>query len=254
KIITKVFTKDKSSEVYGFVEKEILSGRQSFVICSRIELGNPQEVIKTSGKQNKMNVLWAEVKAVTAEYEKLSKSIFPNFKIAMLHGKMKPKEKEKIMEDFKNRKYHILVSTSVVEVGVDVPNATVMLIENAERFGLSQLHQFRGRVGRAEHQSYCFLVNGGGNRFENKRLKALEICDDGFKLAEQDLLLRGPGEFVGTKQSGLPDLAMASLSDLDLIKKARLEARLLLKDDPNLKKSPLLKAQVANFQKIRHFE
>lgn len=201
-----------------------------------------------------MNVLWAEVKAVTAEYEKLSKSIFPNFKIAMLHGKMKPKEKEKIMEDFKNRKYHILVSTSVVEVGVDIPNASVMLIENAERFGLSQLHQFRGRVGRAEHQSYCFLVNGGNNRFENKRLKALESCDDGFKLAEQDLLLRGPGEFVGTKQSGLPDLAMASLTDLELIKKARLEAKLLLKDDPNLKKSPLLKTQVANFQKIRHFE
>ena len=201
-----------------------------------------------------MNILWAEVKAVTTEYEKLSQKVFPNFKIAMLHGKMKPKEKEKIMEDFKNGKYQILVSTSVVEVGVDVPNATVMLIENAERFGLSQLHQFRGRVGRAEHQSYCFLVNGGNNRFENKRLRALEISDDGFKLAEQDLLLRGPGEFVGTKQSGLPDLAMASLTDLDLIKKARLEAKLLLKEDPNLKSYPALKNQLAKFQKIRHFE
>ncbi|HEY4484195.1 MAG TPA: ATP-dependent DNA helicase RecG [Candidatus Paceibacterota bacterium] len=254
KIITKVFAKDKSAEVYGFVEKEILSGRQTFVICPRIELSNPQEAVKTSAQQNKMNILWAEVKAVTTEYEKLSQKVFPNFKIAMLHGKMKPKEKEKIMEDFKNGKYQILVSTSVVEVGVDVPNATVMLIENAERFGLSQLHQFRGRVGRAEHQSYCFLVNGGNNRFENKRLRALEISDDGFKLAEQDLLLRGPGEFVGTKQSGLPDLAMASLTDLDLIKKARLEAKLLLKEDPNLKSYPALKNQLAKFQKIRHFE
>ncbi len=279
KIITKVINKNKKAEAYKFLEKEIKLGRQAFVICPRIELSNPQEAIKTSAQQNKMNpvrerprrervasatsgrlfsnrmnILWAEVKAVTTEHEKLSQKVFPQLKVAMLHGKMKPKEKEKIMQDFRNGKYHILVSTSVVEVGVDIPNASVMLIENAERFGLAQLHQFRGRVGRAEHQSYCLLVNGGGNQYENKRLKALENCEDGFKLAEQDLILRGPGEFVGNKQSGLPDLAMASLTDLDLIKKARLEAKLLLKEDPNLKNYPLLKEQLVKFQKIRHFE
>ncbi len=253
-IITKVVAEKNKKEAYDFLEKEVSLGRQIFVICPRIELSNPQDPIKSTSGKNKMNILWAEVKAVTAEYEKLSQKIFPQLKIAMLHGKMKPKEKEKIMQGFKKGTYDLLVSTSVVEVGVDVPNASVMLVENSERFGLAQLHQFRGRVGRAEHQSYCLLVNGGSGQFENKRLKALEQSDDGFKLAEQDLLLRGPGEFVGNKQSGIPDLAMASLTDLDLIKKARLEAKLLLKEDPNLKNYPLLKSQLVYFQKIRHFE
>ncbi|MDP3731366.1 MAG: ATP-dependent DNA helicase RecG [bacterium] len=254
KITTKVIAKNQEQKAYQFLEKEIKAGRQIFVICPRIELANPQETIKAKNGKDKMNVLWSEVKAVTEEYEKLSKKIFPQFKIAMLHGKMKPKEKEKIMAGFKNGFYDILVSTSVVEVGVDIPNASVMLIENAERFGLAQLHQFRGRVGRAEHQSSCLLVNGGDNRFENKRLKCLENCEDGFQLAEEDLKLRGPGEFTGNKQSGMPDLAMASLTDLELIKKARLEAKLLLKEDPGLSSYPLLKNQLAQFQKIRHFE
>jgi len=253
-IVTKVVAKNHEEQAYRFLEKEVKAGRQVFVICPRIELSDPKEIIKTNGPQNKMNIIWAEVKAVTTEYEKLSQKIFPHLKIAMLHGKMKPKEKEKTMSAFKNGFYDILVSTSVVEVGVDIPNASVMLIENAERFGLAQLHQFRGRVGRAEHQSYCLLVNGGNSHSENARLKALEKCDDGFKLAEEDLKLRGPGEFTGQKQSGLPDLAMASLTNLDLIKKARLEAKLLLKEDPGLSKYPLLKNRLDQFQKIRHFE
>lgn len=270
KIITRVVSKKNEAQAYRFLEKEISAGRQVFVICPRIELPDPKKPIKIrSDKMNPergregpqrasasygMNVLWAEVKAVTTEYEKLTQKNFPHLKIAMLHGKMKPKEKEKIMSAFKNGFYDILVSTSVVEVGVDIPNASVMLIENAERFGLAQLHQFRGRVGRAEHQSYCLLVNGGNSRFENARLKALEKCDDGFQLAEEDLKLRGPGEFTGHKQSGMPDLAMASLTDFDLIKKARLEAKLLLKVDPGLSRYPLLKKQLDQFQKIRHFE
>jgi ATP-dependent DNA helicase RecG len=263
KIITKVVNEKGKQSAYQFIDQEIDAGRQVFVICPRIELSDPQDAIKTRSTQNKMNILWAEVKAVTEEYEKLSKNIFPRRRIVMLHGKMpaqggsasggKP-SKQQIMEDFRAHKYDIMVATSVVEVGIDIPNASVMLIENAERFGLAQLHQFRGRVGRAEHQSYCLLINGGNQSFENRRLKALELHDDGFKLAEQDLALRGPGEFVGTKQSGIPDLAMASLTDLDLIKKARLEAKLLLKTDPQLKNYPLLKAQLAQFQKIRHFE
>ena len=280
KIITKVIAKNREEQAYQFLEKEVQAGRQVFVICPRIERPNPDVAVPVpilpfvetksqtvfrdwrpkvsatsgAGRQSRHWDVWAEVKAVTVEYEKLSKKIFPQFKIAMLHGKMKPKEKEKIMSAFKNGFYDVLVSTSVVEVGVDIPNASVMLIENAERFGLAQLHQFRGRVGRAEHQSYCLLVNGGNSRSENARLKALEKCDDGFQLAEEDLKLRGPGEFTGHKQSGLPDLAMASLTNLDLIKKARLEAKLLLKDDPGLSSYPLLKNQLAKFQKIRHFE
>ncbi|MDO8495303.1 MAG: ATP-dependent DNA helicase RecG [bacterium] len=254
KIITKVVNEKEKRQAYQFIDQEINAGRQVFVICPRIELSNPQDAVKTRATQNKMNILWAEVKAVTEEYEKLSKDIFPHRRIVMLHGKMKPAEKEKIMADFKNNLYDIMVATSVVEVGIDIPNASVMFIENAERFGLAQLHQFRGRVGRAEHQSHCLLINGGNQQFENRRLKALENYDDGFKLAEQDLQLRGPGEFVGTKQSGIPDLAMASLTDLDLIKKARLEAKLLLKSDPGLKDYPLLRANLAQFQKIRHFE
>jgi len=266
KIVTKVVSKKDEIQAYRFLKQEIKAGRQVFVICPRIETQTIDNRLETMAKRKKegelaivykqstMSSLWAEVKAVTTEYEKLSQKVFPHLKIAMLHGKMKPKEKEKIMSAFKNGFYDILVSTSVVEVGVDIPNASVMLIENAERFGLAQLHQFRGRVGRAEHQSYCLLVNGGNSRSENTRLKALEKCDDGFQLAEEDLKLRGPGEFTGHKQSGLPDLAMASLTNLELIKKARLEAKLLLKEDPGLSNYPPLKKQLDQFQKIRHFE
>jgi len=191
---------------------------------------------------------------VEEEYKKLSQSIFPDLKIAMLHGRMKPKDKNQIMDDFKNLKYDILVSTSVIEVGVDIPNASVMVIESAERFGLAQLHQFRGRVGRDEYQSYCLLLSSTADKTTNARLKALVECDDGFVLAEKDMAIRGPGEFFGVKQSGLPDLGMASLANVDLIKKARFEARSLLKEDPNLKKNPLLREKLDNFQKLTHFE
>ena len=172
----------------------------------------------------------------------------------MLHGKLKSKDKNEIMSDFKNKKYDILVSTSVIEVGVDVPNATIMMVESAERFGLAQLHQFRGRVGRAEYQSYCLLFASTKDKTLNQRLKALMETDDGFALAEKDLTIRGPGEFVGTKQSGLPDLAMASLANVELIKKARTEARLLLKEDPSLNGYPSLKQRLDEFQKLNHFE
>ena len=254
KIITKVSPPSQKKEVYQFIRDEIKNGRQVFVVCPRIEISDPKKEIKTGGVQSKMNILWADVKAVEEEHKKLSQEIFPDLRVAMLHGKLKPKEKNQIMQEFKDGWHDILVSTSVIEVGVDIPNATVMAIESAERFGLAQLHQFRGRVGRSEHQSYCLLFSSSGDKSTNQRLKALVNCDDGFELAEKDMAIRGPGEFMGTKQSGLPDLAMASLANVDLIKKARAEARLLLKEDPSLSHYPLLRQRLDDFQKFTHFE
>ena len=253
-IETRIVPNDQRSTAHKFIEQEIASGRQVFVICPRIEASvlSSEEIATT--KNLKQSSLWAEVKAVTEEYEKLKNEVFPHRRVAMLHGKLKPKEKEQIMHDFKAGHYDLLVSTSVIEVGIDIPNASVMLIENAERFGLAQLHQFRGRVGRGAHQSYCLLINGSGFGGENHRLQALANSNDGFKLAEIDLALRGPGEFMGTKQSGIPDLAMASLTDLELIKQARLEAKNILKQDPNLVNYSILKERLAEFQRLRHFE
>jgi len=189
-----------------------------------------------------------------AEYEKLSKDIFPDLRVAMLHGKMKSKEKEAIMASFLNREHDILVATSVVEVGVDVPNATIMLIEGAEHFGLAQLHQLRGRVGRSVHQSYCLLFTDSPAKAANRRMKAILAAASGFQLAEQDLKIRGPGDFYGFRQSGLPDLAMASLEDLAFIKAVRSETERLLTEDPGLADHPALKEALERFQRAIHLE
>ena len=254
KIITKVISPLQRKVAYKFIREEVNSGRQVFVICPRIELADPTKEVKGKNGQSKMNIMWAEAKAVQEEYKKLSEEIFPDLKVAMLHGKMKPKEKNEVMDKFKDKKYGILVSTSVIEVGVDIPNATIMMVENSERFGLAQLHQFRGRVGRGEHRSYCLLFSSTPDKNINQRLKALVECDDGFELAEKDMTIRGPGEFFGVKQSGLPDLAMASLANVELIKKARFEAELLLKEDSGLSNHPLLKERLDRFQRLTHFE
>ena len=172
----------------------------------------------------------------------------------MLHGKMKPAEKEKIMIDFKNGEIDILLSTSVVEVGVDVPRATIMMIEGAERFGLSQLHQFRGRVGRSDMQSYCFLFTTSPDQLNRKRLKALVESNNGFELAQKDLEIRGPGSLYGTQQWGLPDMAMQGLSNIFLVEKTRAAAKELLEKDPELKEYPELKERLKAFEKRIHFE
>jgi len=169
----------------------------------------------------------------------------------MLHGRLKAKEKDEIMNDFKKRKIDILVSTSVIEVGVDIPNATIMIIEGADRFGLAQLHQFRGRIGRGEIQSYCFLFTDSNNKKTNQRLKAIITAKNGFELAEKDLKIRGAGDFIGTRQWGLPDLAMASLNNLELIKKARQAAKIVL--EKNLI-TPEIELKLERFNKDIHLE
>ncbi len=250
KIITKVIPPQKRQETYDFIRKQVKEGRQVFVICPRIEPSS----IKNDEQGILNNHSWQDVKAVKEEHEKLSKDIFPDLKISMLHGKMKAEEKEKVMKEFKKKKIHILVSTSVVEVGVDVPNASVMVIEGAERFGLAQLHQFRGRVGRAEHQSFCFLFTDLSGKTINMRLRALITCENGFELAEKDLMIRGAGDFSGARQWGIPDIAMSSLKDTLLVENARKAAKEILQEDPQLKKYPSLKERIAELQRRIHLE
>ena len=251
KVKTILISPEERKKAYVFIEKEIKKGGQVFVICPRIE---PRTENREPRTENKNVLTWAEAKAVKKEHEKLSKEIFPDLKVAMLHGRMKPEEKEKIMKKFRGGKIDILVSTSVIEVGVDIPKATVMMIEGAERFGLAQLHQFRGRIGRSGEKSFCFLFTESPARKTKERLKALLESESGFDLAEKDLKIRGPGQLFGQKQWGIPDLAMNSLTDVFLVEKTRNVAKEILEEDWELKKYPLLKERLNQFQKEIHLE
>ncbi len=244
-IITKIVPPEKRDWAYEFIKSEIKKGRQAFVVYPLIE---------ESEKLSKKSPEEIKIKAAKKEYERLKTEIFPHLNIGLLHGRMKAKEKEKIMSEFLNKDLDILVTTSVVEVGIDVPNATVMMIEGADRFGLASLYQFRGRVGRSEHQSYCLLLTDSSLASVNERLKAIESAKSGFELAERDLELRGPGDFAGVRQSGLPDLTMASLTDLELIQETREAAKTILSADPNLKKYPLLSSRLSEFRNKIHLE
>ncbi len=249
-ILTKIVSPENRIKAYGFIKGQIQKGRQAFVICPRIDPPESDPNKKPDARQAK---LW-EVKSVKEEYQKLKERIFPEFKVAMLHGQLKSAEKEQIMKDFRQGRTDILVSTSVIEVGVDVPNATIMMIEGADRFGLAQLYQFRGRVGRGGHQSFCFLFTDSKTRSTSERLKAIVTAKSGFELAERDLELRGPGEFIGQKQTGLPDIAMRGLQDTALIKDSRQAAVEVLKKHPSLEAYPLLKAKADEFQSRIHLE
>ncbi len=218
-VTTRVLMPRERERAYSFVRSQIEKGRQAFIICPLVE------------ESDKI-----EAKAAVEEYERLRKEVFPTLRLGLLHGRMKGEEKDATMAAFARGELDILVATSVVEVGIDVPNATVMLVEGAERFGLAQLHQFRGRVGRGEHPSYCLLVAESASPEAEERLKAVEATTDGFVLAQKDLELRGPGEFLGTRQSGLPDLKMASLADLRLLERVREAAQRFLEEDPSLGK------------------
>ncbi len=257
-IITKIISPQERNLAYDFIRKQIKAGRQAFVICPRIEIKKPGLDEKNAKfltkKQWQIKLLNAEAKSVKEEYEKLSQKIFPELKIAMLFGRMKSKEKENIMKKFVAKEADILVSTSVVEVGIDVSNATIMMIEGAEHFGLSQLHQFRGRVGRGEHQSYCFVFSESGGAKTMMRLKALLTAKNGFELAQKDLEIRGPGQFLGGRQSGMPDLVMEHLNNINLITISKEEAKNILEKDPDLKFYPLLKENLKAFQRKIHLE
>lgn len=237
KVITKIVEAKDRQKAYDFVRQQIESGRQAFVICPLIDLSDK-----------------LGVKAVTTEYIKLDKEIFPELKIAMIHGKLKSAEKEKIMADFLVKKFDILVATSVLEVGVDVANASVMLIEGAERFGLSQLHQFRGRVGRSGYQSYCFLFAETNSEKTRQRLQALITAKDGFELAELDLKFRGPGEIYGTQQSGWPEFKIARLTDYELTALAKSAAEEIINESFDLKKYPSLLGKMEKDLEKIHLE
>lgn len=235
KVITRIVPTEKRADSYSFIRKEIESGRQAFVVCPLVE-----------EKED-------ERKSVMAEYEKLAHEIFTDIAVGYIHGQMRVEEKDLVMSRFVSGETKILVSSSVIEVGVDVPNATIMMIEDAERFGLAQLHQFRGRVGRGSHQAYCLLFTSSKTEVALKRLNALVHTDDGFKLADTDLEIRGPGDFIGSRQHGLPDIKMKNLMNLELISRCREAAkRFLSKHD--IAEYPLLVAKTGNFDKVLNLE
>jgi len=204
---------DRRQAAYAFVRQQVAEGRQVFVICPLVE---DSEVI--------------EARAATSEYDRLRTDVFPELRLALLHGRMRPSDKDHVMRAFRDREFDILVSTTVIEVGIDVPNASVMMIEGAERFGLSQLHQLRGRVGRGAHESYCMLLPGEHIEEATQRLRIVERTSDGFSLAEQDLKLRGPGEFYGVRQSGQDEYL-----DTETITEAHEAAAEILAIDPDLR-------------------
>jgi ATP-dependent DNA helicase RecG len=225
-----VRTPAERTGAYELVRREVEAGRQAFVVCAAID-----ETNKT------------EVRAAEAEAARLATDVFPDLSVELLHGRMRPAEKERVMEAFRSGEHHVLISTTVIEVGVDVPNATVMLVENAERFGLAQLHQLRGRIGRGEHASFCVLFDESkqDNEEARARLEAMVRTTDGFELADEDLRLRGEGTLFDVKQSGMPDLRLARLvEDVDLVKRARARAFALIETDPALAAHPPLLSEL----------
>ncbi len=241
-IITDIIPPTKREETYEKVRAELASGRQAYVICPRIDEPDPT-------KEQAVNA-----KSVKEEAKRLKLKVFPEYEIDILHSKMTPTQKEETMRRFENKEIDILVATSLVEVGVNVPNATVILIEGAERFGLSQLHQLRGRVIRSNHQAYCFVFSDTSSQKSIDRLKALKTAKNGFELAEFDLIQRGAGELYGRKQWGISDVAMEAIKNLKMVEAARTEAQQIIATDPELETYPLLKKIIRGADERIHFE
>jgi len=241
-IITEIVTEDKRAKAYEHIRQELKAGRQAYIICPRIDEPDPTKELALITKSAK------------AEQKRLQDNIFPEFTVGLVHSKLKPKDKEEVMAEFAAGKIDILVATSVVEVGVNVPNATIIVIEGAERFGLSQLHQLRGRVWRSNHQAYCYLFSDSKGTKTVERLRAIKTAKNGFELAELDLGLRGAGSLVGGKQWGLSDVGMEAIKNLKMVEAARAEAQAMLKTDPELKKHPLLQEKLHSQTQEIHFE
>ncbi|PJA92901.1 MAG: DNA helicase RecG, partial [Candidatus Kerfeldbacteria bacterium CG_4_9_14_3_um_filter_45_8] len=235
-VMTRVVPPRKRADAYEFVKEHLKQGEQCFILCPLID---PSDTLG--------------VKSVTAEYDQLSKGPLAGQSLAMLHGKMAPREKDAIMEQMRAKKIDVLVATSVIEVGVDIPDATIIMIEGAERFGLAQLHQFRGRVGRSDRQSYCFLFTDSPSESTTERLSALVSSNDGMKLAEKDLDMRGSGEVLGTEQSGYSEVAMLAVQQPALLAAAQAAARLSIADNW-LQKSAPLQAKMNAFLQSVHLE
>jgi len=240
-VITEVVAPGKRDEVYEKIRSEVAGGRQAYVITPRIDEPDPDKIGAVRAK------------SVKAEAERLKKTVFPEFEIGVLHGKLRPKEKEETMNKFATGKTNILAATSVVEVGMNVPNATIIVIEGAERFGLAQLHQLRGRVLRSTYQAYCYIFPDTKSKTSLDRLKALAASRNGFELAEEDLKLRGAGELYGRRQWGISDIAMEAIKNIKMVEAARKEAKEIIDSDPDLAKHKLLKEKVAARGEI-HFE
>ena len=233
---------DKRFTTYEQIRQELNNGRQLYVICPRIFEPDPEKELALN------------VKSAVEEAKRLKKEVFQEYEIGVLHSKMTKEKKEKMMKEFAQGKINILCATSVVEVGVNVPNATVIIIEGAERFGLAQLHQLRGRVIRSSHQAYCYIFAEAKNKKTVERLRALKTAKNGFELAELDLALRGAGGLAGAKQWGITDLGMEAIKNIKMVEAARVEAIALIEEDPELIKYPLLKQKVKLKVSEFHFE
>ena len=241
-VLTEVLGPKERERSYARVREELALGHQAYIICPRIDEPDPAKELAL------------QAKSVKAEAERLRKSVFRNATIDILHSKMKPSEKEEVMQRFEDSGTDILVATSVVEVGVNVPNATVILIEGAERFGLAQLHQLRGRVIRSTHQSYCFALPESSGATTRERMRAFTTAKNGFELAEYDLALRGAGELAGARQWGVSDIAMEALKNIKLVEAAREEAARLVEKDPDLVRFPELARRALTAEKEMHLE
>ncbi len=239
---TEIVLKSNRKKMENEIRAEILRGRQAYIICPRIDAPDPEKELALNAK------------SVKEEAVRIKKNVFPEFEIDIMHGKMTPAEKEKVMAKFVKGDTHIMVATSVIEVGVNVPNATIIVIEGAERFGLASLHQLRGRVMRSSHQPYCYILTDTASEQSLKRLRALATAKNGFELAELDLMLRGAGELSGGKQWGISDLGMEAIKNLKMVEAARKEAHELLDQDPELATYPLLRARVDTDHKDMHWE
>lgn len=241
-IKTELITKENRTKMEKHMRTEISQGRQAYIICPRIDEPDPEKELALNAK------------SVLSEAKRIAEEIFPEFEIGVLHGKMKPTEKEWVMDEFKKGAINILVATSVIEVGVNVPNATIIVIEGAERFGLAQLHQLRGRVIRSNHQAYCYVLTDSSSEQSVKRLRALTTAKNGFELSELDLLLRGGGELSGSKQWGISDIGMEAIKNIKMVEAARIEAAKIIAEDPELANHPLLLKHLLENSRDTHWE